>query len=401
MEVTGRDNFSTTFTTTVFTEGELFNCIKGLPMLIFRVEVVKKRIEYINDYQIEGLGEKSFLLLKDREYSIEIIFEQDYYMYESFIQAALDSKPAIAVIRVRSGEGSFRWIKLTGTPNSFQPGYYMGMLVDITKSISIIEEMNRKEDEQQTVLELVNNPVLLVSMVNKSIISHNAAASDIFGYGTDEFRKLTINNLIHPHTRSEMDRIYEEIIFENRWEGKILFIRKGGSQFLGTASLRSLKIGEKRLLRMSIYEYKPVENRYIGGGKQVNPPLSDSRKRYLKSMSEKLSAVTDLKSMLEILLYNPYKNLQYDGIIYSDVQVRKGIVSVYGVGAILNNLKFGETFSYEGTIAENIEQYKLEYLIVEDTIASIKAIDWALFIPHGVRSYYARPFYERDFLRSV
>jgi len=118
-------------------------------------------------------------------------------------------------------------------------------------------------------------------------------------------------------------------------------------------------------------------------------------------MSEKLSAVTDLKSMLEILLYNPYKNLQYDGIIYSDVQVRKGIVSVYGVGAILNNLKFGETFSYEGTIAENIEQYKLEYLIVEDTIASIKAIDWALFIPHGVRSYYARPFYERDFLRSV
>jgi len=110
---------------------------------------------------------------------------------------------------------------------------------------------------------------------------------------------------------------------------------------------------------MSIYEYKPVENRYIGGGKQVNPPLSDSRKRYLKSMSEKLSAVTDLKSMLEILLYNPYKNLQYDGIIYSDVQVRKGIVSVYGVGAILNNLKFGETFSYECTIAENIEQYKL------------------------------------------
>jgi PAS domain S-box-containing protein len=401
MKEIGQDNFESAYSGAVFTEGELYSCIKGLPMLVFRVEIVKKRIEYLNEYQIEGLAEKSFLLLKDRTYSREIIFEQDYYMYELFIQAILDSKPAIAVIRVKSGENDFRWIKLTGTPNSFHPGYYMGMLVDITQSISIIEEMNRKEDEQQTILELVENPVLLVSMNNKNIMSHNAAACEIFGYGFDEFRKLTLNNLIHPRTRNEMDRIYEEIIFEKRWEGKILFLRKGGGQFLGTASLRSLKIREKRLLRMSIYECDTVEK---GGSRRptkYNPTLSESRKKYLRAIMDKLSTTTDLKMMLEILLHNPYKNLNFDGIMYSDILVRKGIVTVYGVGEGLQNMKFGEVFSYEGTIAENIEQYKLDYLIVEDTIASIKAIDWALFIPNGVRSYYAKPFYERDILRSV
>ena len=50
---------------------------------------------------------------------------------------------------------------------------------------------------------------------------------------------------------------------------------------------------------------------------------------------------------------------------------------------------------------ENIDRFKLDHLIVENTFASIKAIDWALFIPHGIRSYFAKPFYERRTIRSV
>ena len=43
----------------VLSEMELLNSIKGLPALIFRIEMVKNRIEYLNDYRIEGLGEKT------------------------------------------------------------------------------------------------------------------------------------------------------------------------------------------------------------------------------------------------------------------------------------------------------------------------------------------------------
>ena len=58
-------------------------------------------------------------------------------------------------------------------------------------------------------------------------------------------------------------------------------------------------------------------------------------------------------------------------------------------------------YSYEGTIAQDIERFKLDYLIVDDTIDSIKSIDWALFIPQGIRSYFAKPFYRRGVLKAV
>jgi hypothetical protein len=61
----------------------------------------------------------------------------------------------------------------------------------------------------------------------------------------------------------------------------------------------------------------------------------------------------------------------------------------------------GKVFPCEGTIAENMERFRLDHLIVDDTFASIKAIDWAVFIPHGIRSYFATPFHDRKVLRSV
>ena len=39
--------------------------------------------------------------------------------------------------------------------------------------------------------------------------------------------------------------------------------------------------------------------------------------------------------------------------------------------------------------------------MVEDTLDSIKSIDWAVFIPCGVRSYFAKPFYSAQGLHAV
>ena len=38
---------------------------------------------------------------------------------------------------------------------------------------------------------------------------------------------------------------------------------------------------------------------------------------------------------------------------------------------------------------------------MEDTLDSIKSIDWAMFIPCGVRSYFAKPFYSDEGLHAV
>lgn len=397
-----QDYFESSFSSRIISENELFNFVKGMPAMLFRIEMIKKRIEFLNDYQIEGLGEKSFLLLKDRQFSREIIFEDDYHLYESFIHAMMEAQEATTIIRIKRGEEHVRWIKLKGTPNVYNPGYYLGMIVDVTDSIALIEEMNRKEDELHTRLEMVGNPVFLVNMEDRKIISSNAAASDLFGYSYDQFRRLSLNDLLHPKTRGDVGMILEEVIFDKKWEGKILFNRKGNIHFLGKTSLRSLKIKERLLLRISIHEFDPEEKQEIPGRKKAGKPvLSDSRKQYLATMQQKLSSISDLTTILETLLKNPYKGQIYDGIIYSDIQIKKGAVIVYGAGEIFRNLKFGESFAYEGTIAENIEQYKLDHLIIENTMNSIKAIDWALFTPHGVRSYYAKPFFERNALRTI
>ncbi|WP_139296849.1 hypothetical protein [Halodesulfovibrio marinisediminis] len=61
----------------------------------------------------------------------------------------------------------------------------------------------------------------------------------------------------------------------------------------------------------------------------------------------------------------------------------------------------GELHPHKGTIAQDIEHYNHKYLIVDDTLDSIKPIDWAIFVPRGIRSYYAKPYYVRGVLRNV
>jgi len=386
----------------LLSETELLNCLRGLPALLFRIELAKNRVEYLNDFQLEALADKTFLLLKNPQFSREIIFEEDYPIYEAYIRSVHDGHSDSAIFRVKNTDGNFSWFKLFGSPNTFDPGFYLGMLVDITSNMTMVEQMNVREAEQQTMLDMLDNPVILVDIADKNIISHNSAAHELFGYSIDEFRKLKLSDL-YPHGfKGEMIKIFEDIIFDKKWEGRILFRRKNQSRFWGKATLRSLKIKEKRLLRISVYAVDSADvSRQAGVNPAVIPDLPDSKKQYVKKLLLKVESISDIKNCLELFLKNPFDSEEFDGIIYSDILVKKGQVIVYGVGIPFKNLPFGLSFSYEGTIAENIEQYKLDHLIVDDTMSSIKAIDWALFIPYGIRSYFAKPFYERNVLRSV
>ena len=87
--------------------------------------------------------------------------------------------------------------------------------------------------------------------------------------------------------------------------------------------------------------------------------------------------------------------------MFSDIQSARGKVQVYGVGRLFSSLEWGASHAYEGTIAQDIERFSLDSLMVEDTLDSIKSIDWAMFIPCGVRSYFAKPFYAAEGLHAV
>lgn len=386
----------------LLSETDLLNSLRGLPALLFRIELVKNRVEYLNNFQLEVLGEKTFLLLKNKNFSREIIFEEDYHIYESYIRSIHDSRNTSAIFRVKNNNGSFNWLKLFGSPNAYDEGFYLGMMVDITPNVAMIKQMDEEEEEQQAMLEMLDNPVVLVDITDKSIVSHNIAAHELFGYSMDNFRKLKLSDLYHPSFKGEMTKIFEDIIFDKKWEGKILFCRKNQTRFLGKTTLRSLKIKGKRLLRISVYAVDSADLKNQSGILGNNmASLPKSKQQYVQNLCSKVEQLSDIKKTLELFLKSPFDNEEFDGIIYSDILIKKGQIIVFGAGKAFKNLPFGDTFSYDGTIAENIEQYKLDHLIVDDTMSSIKAIDWALFIPYGIRSYFAKPFYERNMLRSV
>ena len=92
---------------------------------------------------------------------------------------------------------------------------------------------------------------------------------------------------------------------------------------------------------------------------------------------------------------------ELDGLLFSDIQSHKGQVVVYGAGPAFRELRWGAEHAYEGTIAQDIERFGLRSLTVEDTLDSIKSIDWVLFAPHGIRSYFAKPFYTEQGLHAV
>jgi PAS domain S-box-containing protein len=260
-----------------------------------------------------------------------------------------------------------------------------------------------KDTEMQAMIELSDAPALLIDPQSKAIAAHNAAARDIFLFKTNEFNGLNFSELLHEGPRQHIQRIFEELIFEKKWEGQLIFRRKDRSMFGGDVTMRRLLLKGRRLFRVSIYNIhaEKTDEAIYQDDVFENGPLQKIDQVKSRQLQKKVASVRDIILALQILLENQIDRHHFDAIIYSDIYAKKNRVVVYTAGKAFSTLPQGEIFAYEGTIAENINRFKLDHLIMENTFASIKAIDWALFIPHGIRSYFAKPFYERRVMRSV
>jgi len=390
--------------TGIITKDELFNFVEDFPALLWRIDIIKNKIEYLNSYKIKGLESESGLILQNIDYSKRIILKEDLHLLEGFMRAMRNGETAATIFRIKNKDDHITWIKVTGTINRKNPRFYLGYMLDVSNTVGIVQDTLEKDTDIEAMIELVNNPVILIDPYDKTILAHNMAARDLFSYQTGEFSKLKFSDLYHHSIEIQINRIYEEIIFERKWEGKLTFQRKNKSPFIGEVVIRSLFFRGIRVFRVSIdsvsVDDKDVRMFVLTPGDEVI--FSDSAdKNYVDKLMEKLRDESDMSAILQIILNNQHGHMNFDSIIYSDIYAKKNKIVVYTAGKALSPMKQGEVFPYEGTIAENIDRYKLEYLIVEDTFSSIKAIDWALFIPHGLRSYFAKPFFDRKVMRTV
>jgi len=390
--------------TGIITKDELFNFLEDFPALLWRIDIIKNKIEYLNSYKIKGLGSKSGLILQNINFRNKVIFKEDLHLLERFMEAVRNGETAATIFRIKNNDNHIKWLKVTGTVDRKNPRFYLGYMLDVSDTVAIVQDTLEKDTNIKAIIELVNNPVVLVDPYDKTIIAHNLAARDLFCYQAAEFSKLKFSDLYHQSIEIHINRIYEETVFERKWEGRLTFQRKNNSLFIGNVVVRSLFFRGVRVFRVSIDNVSADDEavRIFASTAENETTHSDQANRnYINQLMEKLGNESDMPNILQIMLDSQHEHMNFDSIIYSDIYTRKNKVVVYSAGKALSSMKQGEVFSYEGTIAENLNRYKLNYLIMEDTFSSIKAIDWALFIPHGLRSYFAKPFFERRVMRTV
>lgn len=384
------------------TSDEFSNFIDYFPALLWRIDIVKNKIEYLNNHHITGLGEKSGLILQNMNYSRKMVLEADFHLLEQFMHAVRDGRTAATIFRIRLETGDIVWIKVTGTVYRTNPRYYLGYMLDVSDTVGIVQEITEQDAEAMVMIETLDYPVILLNAENSAIMAHNAAAREVFGYRPGEFSRLTTYRLFHAGARYQLNRIYEAVVFEKKWEGQLIFQTRRQAAFSGDTTIRYLTVHGNRIFRLAIHGItREMSDTDQAGTHASEEPTAARDAQYRRRVTTQLEKETDMTRILSILLQNPPDGVHFDAIIYSDVYIKRNRVVVYTAGKPLEAMQQGEVFPYAGTIAENIDRYGLKHLIMEDTFSSIKAIDWALFIPHGIRSYFAKPFYERKTMRSV
>ncbi|WP_316901017.1 PAS domain-containing protein [Pseudodesulfovibrio indicus] len=364
---------------------DLRSFLDDFPALLWRIEIARSRIEFLNDYPLQPLGDSARLFLKNRAFRKQMLLPEDSHLLDKFLDAVSQGKTMATVFRVHTPNDSIMWLKLTGAVNSSDPRYYYGYLLDVGDTVNVIRDIQRSEEASRNRIDHVPTPIILFNHQSLRLRQANAAACHLFGLPNAATGRLPHFSEISLHPVESLGAILNDLP-THPWNGVFEFSTTQGEPFRAETELRWVPWKQTALVRMSV------------------TPISDDKKDETK-LSENVRAAfenaPDLSAMLGQALEHPDISKRCNAIMLSCICARNNVVQVYGTGAPLANMAQGEKFSYRGTIAEDIARFNLDHLVVDETMDSIKPIDWALFIPHGIHSYYAKPFYMDGELQTV
>ncbi|MBI9080356.1 MAG: hypothetical protein JEY79_11530 [Pseudodesulfovibrio sp.] len=366
--------------------------INDFPALLWRIEITRSRIEFLNNHSIGKLGSDAQLFLKNTDFRNKILLSEDAHLLDGFMEAVKEGKTASTVFRVHDRTGSKVWLKLTGATNSCNPKYYYGYLLDVSDTVRVIRSIVDNDMELQTMLEKNSFPALLANAENGSILKVNEKMSSLFGRTPKAMERNKLSELMPRSMNKMIQHIRAEVPFSREWAGKLDYCAERG-MITAQTEVQYMMHGDLKLLLIELLNPEIIQ-------KNTNKNNGiDCSKDF--SLQKAIEGVESMDDIMHKALESPMIDGKYDGVMFSDVQIRKNKVVVFGAGEPFAIIPKGETFSYKGTIAEDIERYELDHLVVDDTQDSIKPIDWALFIPRGIRSYFAKPYYVRGVLRTV
>ena len=347
---------------------------KGFPGLLWSICQRESRLEVFTRWR--GAGFDAPQLLKNAAFRKQAVMEQDYPLLVEFWDMIHAGRPAAAIFRLKYDDGRTPRI-LQGWPEPEQD-VYSGWL----KEAFLPGGYNSACYNAQLQMRVgdADYPVFTVDLKKQKLCDVNTAAQMLFWGEEQAERVLVLKDVVPPSAMRVFLTAMEKAVERDAWSGKLLL--GNAERGLFSAHVRLTLWGEpgKEVVRAALVKVdaKPVK-------------LEDDGALAL--------CTGDLRPALEELhgLCKP----EVDGLMLSHIQMGSGRVAVYGVGPVFEGLEWGTLHAYEGTIAQDIERYSLSSLIVEDTLDSVKSIDWALFAPLGVRSYFAKPFYAEHGLHAV
>jgi hypothetical protein len=375
---------------------DLLSFMNDFPALLWRIEIAKSRIEFLNNNYIVSNGLDGKLLLKNIQYQRDVIIPEDAYLLVAFMESVKKGKTAATIFRARCAENRIAWLKITGATNSWDPRYYYGFLLNVTDTVEQIKAILDKDVNIGSLVDDTDNAAVVLDYDSRKVLCCNAGACDLFELNRGELLKLTLNDLYRESMKTAVENMLEQVLLMRKWNGKLDFYQSGKRSFFTAETMvRHMSCGGKRLLRLEFANPKV--------GRERSRPrrlFSDDSLR-VRLMHDLSMVKDDIGSILRVAFKSALVCEKYDAIMFSDVHVRKNQVFVYYAGSQPMPLEQGHRFAYSGTIAEDISRFQLSHLTVEDTQESIKPIDWALFVPQGIRSYFAKPYFSRGALRTV
>lgn len=373
---------------------DLYSFINDFPALLWRIEIRKARIEFLNKNVNVAPGIDGTLFLKNITYRNANLLSEDQHLLDTFMEMVKEGKTAATVFRVKNRNDRISWLKLTGAVNRQDPAYYYGYLLNVDDTVTVIKGVLDMDLELKLMIEDIDNPVLLFGFGQQDLICANPNAREIFGIREADFRKLSLDSFYCDSSHQDLTEALKRLPLTRKWNGKLTFASVNGKKKVQAAAIvRYMVHKDHRIIRISL------QNPQSSSASRAL--VSDVTKKDIQRLKSKISGLVDINEIMAACLKSALVAGQYEGILFSDVYVRKNLVTVYGAGDPFAGMQQAESFSYKGTIAEDINRYALDCLVVDDTQDSIKPIDWALFVPRGIRSYFAMPFYSRGVLRTV
>jgi hypothetical protein len=364
-----------------------------LPALAWRVDIVRNDITFLNAHTIPSLGEQAKSVLQNPGLARQMIFKEDRERFFHCFDQIRNRQPSACTFRMRSSNGTTGWFKIMAMPDPAFPTCAVGLLMDIGSHVNTILSIEGRPGLSDKI-DLLDDPVLLIRFSDRKVFMANQAAQRMLHYPAKDIPTLDFDRILQKNSGAKLFQIYEGLIFSDCWNGELSMTDSMGRHHQCMARIQAIARDEENLLWVTLTHMNSClacKGIPVRGNESV-PSLE---------IIEAMRTCTTIKELLKTMLNALPPNSPTDAIMLSRIFIAENKVLVTGAGGPFETIPENHTHPYEGSIAENIVRFNLPHHVVMETSKSIKPIDWALFIPRGIHSYYAQPFFDNDVLTNV